>query len=91
MKTLYKSSRLIAAAIVGTVVLSAGTAMAIAKDTTSCRECPDHQARANVEDMGRFEVTPNSVKFVAPNAMIGRFVVTERSAVFIPSAEKVAA
>ena len=71
MKTLYKSSRLIAAAIVGTLVLSAGAAIAVTKDATNCEPCPASQSMTQAEDMGRFVVTPKTL--FQRNATDGRF------------------
>ena len=86
MKTLYKSCRLIAAAIVGTLVLSAGAAVAITKDSSNFGPSTDKQVMTQAQDMGRFEVTPNTVKFVAPAEVMGRFVISQHSAVFVPAA-----
>lgn len=86
MKTLYKNSRLIAATIVGTFVLSTGAAVAVAKDSANCRPCLNSSAMAQVENVGRFVVTPNTVNFVAPAEVIGRFVVSQHGAVFVPAA-----
>ncbi|MBK7686741.1 MAG: hypothetical protein IPJ25_12610 [Rhodocyclaceae bacterium] len=86
MKTLYKSSRVIAAAIVGTLVLSAGAAVAITKDSTSCEAALVTQTTTQAQEMGRFEVTPNTVKFVAPAEVMGRFVISQHRAVFVPAA-----
>ena len=86
MKTLYKSSRVIAAAIVGTLVLSAGGAVAITKDSTSFEAARVNQTTTQAQEMGRFEVTPNTVKFVAPAEVMGRFVISQHRAVFVPAA-----
>ena len=82
MKTLYKNSRLIAAAIVGTFVFSAGAALALSHDGDVVSQAP---TPAQVENVGRFVVTPNTVKFVAPVKVIGRFVVTQHAATFVPA------
>jgi len=84
MKTLYKSSRLIAAAIVGTLVLSAGGAVALTKDA----RCETQSVTmTQYEDMGRFVVTPTKVTYVVrPAEDLGRFVVTRHSAIFVPAA-----
>ena len=89
MKTLYKSSRLIAAAIVGSLVLSGGAAVALTNDA-------DHRSGAvdstHYEDLGRFEVTPTKQTHVDSSASLarsatdlGRIVVTQRTAVFVPA------
>ena len=86
MKALYKSSRLIAAAIVGTLVLSAGAAIAVTKDATNCEPCPASQSMTQAEDMGRFVVTPKTVTYVRPDEDLGRFVVSQHSATYVPAA-----
>ena len=80
MKTLYKNSRLIAAAILGTFVFSAGAAVAVSHDVSQA------PTSAQVETVGRFVVTPKSMKFVAPVEVLGRFVVTQHTATFVPAA-----
>lgn len=90
MKTLYKSSRLIAAAIVGSLVLSGGAAVAFTTDTH--RNAPAVDS-TYVEDLGRFEVTPTkqthsegATQAAREGESLGRFVVTRNSAVFVPAA-----
>ena len=84
MKTLYKNSRVIATAIVATLVLSAGGAVALAKDT----QCETKSvAMTQYENLGRFVVTPTKVTYVVRTSEdLGRFVVTRHSAVFVPAA-----
>lgn len=83
MKTLYKNSRYIAAAIVGTMVLSASGALALTHDTPC--ETPT-VSMTQVEDMGRFVVTPQKVTYVRPAEDLGRFIVSRHGAVFVPAA-----
>lgn len=84
MKTLYKNSRLIAAAIVGTLTFSAGTAVAIAKDnaTTPVRSSA---ANTQVDELGRFVVTSRGATYVRPAQGLGRFVVSQNGTIFLPS------
>ena len=79
MKTLYKNTRLIAAAIVGSLVFSAGAAVALTKETgqKSAKHAP-------VDNVGRFVVTPKSTQFVPPAELVGRFVVSQHGASFVP-------
>ena len=83
MKTLYKNSRYIAAAIVGTLVLSASGALALTKDA----QCETRAVTmTQYEDMGRFVVAPQKVTHVRPAEDLGRFIVSRHSAVYIPDA-----
>jgi hypothetical protein len=86
MTTLYKNTRRIAASIVATLVLSVGTAVAVTKDNhASANVAPLHSATQQTETIGRFVVTPNTVKFVAPaTENVGRFEVSQNGAVFFP-------
>jgi hypothetical protein len=81
MKTLYKNTRLIAAAIVGSLVLSAGAAVALTKDTE-----PKNAKPVSVDNVGRFVVTPKGTQFVPPAESVGRFVISQHGAVFVPVA-----
>jgi hypothetical protein len=87
MKTLYKSTRLIAAAVVGSLVLSAGAAVALTKDA-QCE--PQVTTATHYQDMGRFVVTPTKFRHTAQVALattdLGRIVVTRTTAVFVPAA-----
>lgn len=90
MKTLYKSSRLIAAAIVGSLVLSAGAAVALTTDAHRTVIAADAK---HINDLGRFEVTPtkqthieSATASVSESAILGRFVVTRSNSVFVPAA-----
>ncbi len=86
MTTLYKNTRRTAAAIVASMVLSVGTAVAFTTDNypatnSALSKSPPQQAAT----IGRFVVTPNTVKFVAPaTENVGRFVVSKQTAVFVP-------
>ena len=85
MTNLYKNTSRIASAIVATMILSVGTAIAVTKDGGSTAHFSTTPTLQQTETIGRFVVTPNSVKFVAPaTANVGRFVVSQRSAVFVP-------
>ena len=77
MKTLYKNSHLVAAAIIGALLLSASAAVAVTGD--------DEGPAAQVESVGTFVVTPHGTTFVAPPELLGRFVVTQHGAVFVPA------
>ncbi len=86
MTNLYKNTSRIASAIVATMVLSVGTAVAVTKDGHSTAQpsvvTPTLQ---QADTIGRFVVTPNTVKFVAPaTENVGRFVVSQNNAVFVP-------
>jgi hypothetical protein len=84
MKTLYKGTRLIAAAIVATLVLSTGAAVALTKDTQLNKQAV---TITHYEDLGRFVVTPKKVTYVdCATQDMGRFVVTQSSAIFVPAA-----
>ena len=84
MKTLYKNSRSIAAAIVGTLVFSTGAALAITGEDSGSQGTA--LAATRVADMGRFVVTPKTANYVHPAEEVGRFVVNQHSAVYIPAA-----
>ncbi len=86
MTTLYKNTRRTAAMIVATMVLSVGTAVAVTKDNHSVAPAVTNATSSQqAETIGRFVVTPNTVKFVAPaTENMGRFVVSQNSAVFVP-------
>jgi hypothetical protein len=86
MTTLYKNTNRLAATIVATLVLSVGTAVAVTKDNHSAANAvPVNSATQHTETIGRFVVTPNSVKFVAPaTENVGRFVVSQNGVVFVP-------
>ncbi len=82
MTTLYKNTRRIAAAIVATMVLSAGTAVAV---TNRTNDAAPISKVPQADTVGRFVVTPSTMKFVPPAETVGRFVVSQHSAVFIPN------
>ena len=81
MKTLYKNTRLIAAVIVGSLVFSAGAAVALTKNSGEKNATP-----IQIDNVGRFVVTPKGTQFVPPAESVGRFVVSQHGFVFIPSA-----
>jgi hypothetical protein len=81
MTTLYKNTRRIAATIVATMVLSAGTAVAVTNQTN---ESAPVSKVPQGETVGRFVVTPTSMKFVPPVETVGRFLVSQHGAVFVP-------
>lgn len=84
MKTLYKSSRFIAATIVGALLLSAGGAVALTRDAQ--RETQPVMP-AQYQDMGRFVVTPKAMTYAMRTTEdMGRFVVTRHSAIYLPAA-----
>lgn len=85
MTTLYKNTRRIAATIMGTVILCGGTAIAM---TRQAPHAVPAAAQAQAETIGRFVVTPQSVRFERHAETIGRFVVSEQRVVFVaPIAE----
>ncbi len=63
MKTLYKNTNVIAVAILCTMLLTAGTAVAVGHDRneTQVANCTATQP----ETIGRFVVTPTKVTFIA--------------------------
>ena len=79
MKTLYKNTPRIAAAIVATLVVSTGAALAVTRDVTPA--LPVVEAAY----VGRFVITPTSMKHVAPVQVVGRFVISQHSAAFMPA------
>ncbi len=88
MTTLYKHTRRIAATIVATMVLSVGTAVAV---TTHTNDSAPISKVPQADTVGRFVVTPSTMKFVPPAETVGRFVVGQHSAVFVPATGTVAA
>lgn len=84
MKTLYKNSRLIAAAIVGTMVFSAGTAVALTKETSI--KSKQVQTLQGPQDLGRFVITPTRATYLRPAEELGRFVVSQNGTTFVPVA-----
>ena len=86
MTNLYKNTSRIASAIVATMLLSVGTAVAVTKDGAAAERLTTVQPGVQqTETIGRFVVTPNTVKFVAPaTENVGRFVVSQHNAVFVP-------
>ena len=86
MTTLYKNTRRIAATIVATVVLSVGTAVAVTMENHPATNiAPAQSATQQGETIGRFVVTPNTLRFVAPaTESVGRFVVSRHNVVFVP-------
>jgi hypothetical protein len=81
MTTLYKNTRRIAATIVATMVLSAGTAVAVTSEAYQSLPVAEYHA---AESVGKFVVTPNTMKLVPPAETVGRFVVSQHGAVFVP-------
>ena len=63
MKTLYKNTNLIAVAILCSMLLAAGTAVAVVheRDDIQVANCTSTQA----ESLGRFVVTPTKSTFIA--------------------------
>lgn len=81
MKTLYRRSRIIAAAIVGSMLL-AGTALALTMSA-------DHRVRSSTtvdgaQDLGRFVVTPATTRYARPVENLGRIEVRRRGASYVP-------
>jgi hypothetical protein len=81
MTTLYKNTRRIAAVIVATMVLSVGTAVAV---TSHTNDAASISRVPKADTVGRFVVTPSTMKFVPPAETVGRFVVSQHSTVFVP-------
>lgn len=76
MKTLYKNSSRIAAAIVGSMVFCSGVALAL---TTEFHEAPGTE----IHTVGRITVTPDGAEF-SPTATLGRFEITPTSGRYVP-------
>lgn len=85
MKTLYKGSHLAAAAIVGSFVLTAGTAVAVTRHSHQPADQSRTTETTQVSDMGRFVVTAKRTTYVRPAESVGRFVVSQSGAVFVPA------
>lgn len=85
MKTLYKNSHLISAAIVGAVMLAASTAVAVPKN--SGHDGAQLLPISQVDDMGRFVITPKRATYVRPVHFLGRIVVSQHRAVYLSSDE----
>jgi hypothetical protein len=79
MKTLYKSSSRIAAAIVGSLVLSTSAAIALT------RQAPAPAPLDDVASLGRFVVTAQRSQYQPPAEHLGRFIVTPQQSAFVPN------
>lgn len=86
MKTLYNNTGRIAAAIVGVMVLSVGTAVAVTKNGHQGANAVAMQSSVQeMETIGRFVVTPTKAEFEAKTTeTVGRFVVSPDKVVFVP-------
>lgn len=85
MKALYKSSRYITAAILGSLVLSAGAAVALTQDAQELASPAGEISQ--VQDMGRFVVTPKGASYVRPVKNMGRIVISQHGATYAPFAD----
>ena len=63
MKTLYKNSKLIALVVVGTMLMAAGTAVAVSHERQGPRALVSRAS--SPELLGRFVVTPTKAMFTA--------------------------
>lgn len=80
MKTLYKNTSRIAVSLIAGLVLSTGAALAlthkgyVAKSMSPAS--PTSPVTAEITDMGRFVVTPTTLRHAAAPDHLGRLVVT---------------
>lgn len=72
MKTLYRNTPRIAAAILAALIVTTGSAIALTHDAQPLDPA--------AETIGRFVVTPDQARFEAPAPTVGRFVVTPNHA-----------
>ena len=67
MKSLYKSSKLVALFVVGVMLMAAGTAVAVSQERKLHQESV---GRASSPDLiGRFVVTPTKASFIAASSV----------------------
>jgi len=79
MKTLYRNTPRIAAALLAAFVVTTGSAIALTRDAERAAAAP-----GAAETLGRFVVTPDHARFEAPAPTIGRFVVTPNASRYEP-------
>lgn len=67
MKTLYKSSKLVALIVVGVMLMAAGTAVAVSQDRKAHQESVGRTS--SPELIGRFVVTPTKATYIASSSV----------------------